>query len=420
MNAELITIGDEILIGQIVDSNSAWMAQVLNDVGINVSQISSISDSSDHIIEALELSSKRSDIILITGGLGPTKDDITKATLCSYFNTELKMNNEMLEHVKCLFDSLGSELLEVNRKQAEVPANCDALINQKGTAPGLWFENKSKIYVALPGVPYEMKALMKEQVIPRLQKQFKLPHIVHKTILTQGVGESFLAEMISNWEASLDKEAIKLAYLPSAGTVRLRLSTSGHEKDELVKRVERKAKELSELIHPHIYGEQTDTLQGVVGKLLAKYKKTLSTAESCTGGYIAHLLTTVAGSSAYYIGSVIAYSNTIKERELQIDPGIIESAGTVSEEVVEAMAQSIRLRYGTDYAIACSGIAGPGGGTEEKPVGSVWICISSDKCVKTKLFKFGTHRGRTIRMTALTALNMLRNLIIDESHCPSD
>jgi nicotinamide-nucleotide amidase len=415
MNAELITIGDEILIGQIVDSNSAWMAQVLNDVGINVSQISSISDSTDHIIEALELSSERTDIILMTGGLGPTKDDITKTTLCSYFNTELKMNHEVLEHVKHLFDSFGSELLEVNKKQAEMPANCDVLMNQKGTAPGMWFENGGKIYVALPGVPYEMKALMKEQVIPRLQKQFKLPHIVHKTILTQGVGESFLAEMISDWEASLDKEAIKLAYLPSAGTVRLRLSTSGPVRDELINRVERKANELRELIHPYIYGEQDDTLQGVVGELLAKHKMTVSTAESCTGGYIAHLLTSVAGSSSYYLGSVVAYSNTIKERELQVDPGTIESAGTVSEEVVKAMAQGIRLRYGTDYAIACSGIAGPGGGTEEKPVGSVWICISSDKCVKAKLFKFGTHRGRTIRVTALTALNMLRNLIMDEN-----
>ncbi|HIA06219.1 MAG TPA: competence/damage-inducible protein A [Flavobacteriales bacterium] len=414
MNAELITIGDEILIGQIVDSNSAWMAQHLNDVGISVSQISSISDSRDHILEALELASKRADIILITGGLGPTKDDITKSTLCTYFKTELKMNDEVLKHVKYLFDSFGSELLEVNKKQAEVPANCEVLMNYKGTAPGMWFEHAGKIYVSIPGVPYEMKALMRKQVIPKLQKIFKLPYIVHKTILTQGVGESFLAEKISDWQDSLEKEAIKLAYLPSAGTVRLRLSTSGDDKNELLEKVERKAEELDGLIHSYIYGKEDDTLERVVGKLLTESNRTLSTAESCTGGYIAHLITSIAGSSSYFIGSVIAYSNSIKQQELQVDPRTIEEHGAVSEEVVKAMAEGIRRRYDTDYAISCSGIAGPDGGTEGKPVGSVWICVSSDKSVKAKLFQFGPNRKGTIHMTALTALNMLRNLVTEE------
>ena len=414
MNAELITIGDEILIGQIVDTNSAWMAQHLNDVGISVSQISSISDSRDHILEALELASKRADIILITGGLGPTKDDITKSTLCTYFKTELKMNDEVLKHVKYLFDSFGSELLEVNKKQAEVPANCEVLMNYKGTAPGMWFEHAGKIYVSIPGVPYEMKALMRKQVIPKLQKIFKLPYIVHKTILTQGVGESFLAEKISDWQDSLEKEAIKLAYLPSAGTVRLRLSTSGDDKNELLEKVERKAEELDGLIHSYIYGKEDDTLEGVVGKLLTESNRTLSTAESCTGGYIAHLITSIAGSSRYFIGSVIAYSNSIKQQELQVDPRTIEEHGAVSEEVVKAMAEGIRRRYDTDYAISCSGIAGPDGGTEEKPIGSVWICVSSARSVKAKLFQFGNHRKGTIHMTALTSLNMLRNLVTEE------
>jgi len=414
MKVELITIGDEILIGQIVDSNSAWMAKQLNEVGISVGQISSISDSREHILTALEDASKRADIILITGGLGPTKDDITKSTLCAYFNTELVMNQEVLKHVKFLFDSFGAELLEVNKRQAEVPASCDVILNQKGTAPGMWFDHEEKIYVSMPGVPYEMKAIMSEYVIPKLKDKYHLPHIVHRTVLTQGIGESFLAEKIADWENSLGNEGIKLAYLPSPGMVRLRLSTSGAKQDGLTEKVERKAGELSGLIGPYIFGDEDDTLESVIGTLLKEKAKTVSTAESCTGGYIAHLITSVPGSSGYYNGSVVAYSNSIKENVLKVGPELIETHGAVSEEVTIAMATGIRSLYNTDYAISCSGIAGPDGGTEEKPVGTVWICIASDKTVKAKVFQFGPNRKRTIRISALTALNMLRKLLKEE------
>jgi len=413
MKAELITIGDEILIGQIVDSNSAWMAQQLNDAGIHVTQITSISDNKQHILDALELAGTRADIILITGGLGPTKDDITKSTLCTFFNTKLVLNDEVLKHVKALFDSFGAELLEVNKRQAEVPANCEVIMNQKGTAPGMWFSHEGKIYVSMPGVPYEMKAIISGYVIPKLQELFKMPHIVHKTVLTQGVGESFLAEKIADWENSLGSDGIKLAYLPSAGSVRLRLSTSGEDEQLLHEKVERKASELNDLIKPHIYGEETESLEGVVGRVLAEHNKTLATAESCTGGYIAHLLTSIAGSSRYFVGSVIAYSNEIKENHLGVDPALIEHAGAVSEEVVKAMAVGIRQRYGTDYAISCSGIAGPDGGTEEKPVGTVWICVASEDKILAKLYQFGPNRKRVIRITALTALNMLRRMVLE-------
>jgi len=413
MKAELITIGDEILIGQIVDSNSAWMAQQLNDAGIHVTQITSISDNKQHILDALELAGTRADIILITGGLGPTKDDITKSTLCTFFNTKLVLNDEVLKHVKALFDSFGAELLEVNKRQAEVPANCEVIMNQKGTAPGMWFSHEGKIYVSMPGVPYEMKAIISGYVIPKLQELFKMPHIVHKTVLTQGVGESFLAEKIADWENSLGSDGIKLAYLPSAGSVRLRLSTSGEDEQLLHEKVERKASELNDLIKPHIYGEETESLEGVVGRVLAEHNKTLATAESCTGGYIAHLLTSIAGSSRYFVGSVVAYSNEIKENHLGVDPALIEHAGAVSEEVVKAMAVGIRQRYGTDYAISCSGIAGPDGGTEEKPVGTVWICVASEDKILAKLYQFGPNRKRVIRITALTALNMLRRMVLE-------
>ncbi|MBN4072243.1 competence/damage-inducible protein A [Flavobacteriales bacterium AH-315-E23] len=414
MKAEIITIGDEILIGQIVDSNSAWMAQQLNDAGIHVAQITSVSDNKEHILEALKLASGRAQIVLMTGGLGPTKDDITKSALCTYFNTELVMDEALLKHVKNLFDSFGAELLDVNKKQAEMPANCEVLINQKGTAAGMWFDHEGIIYVSMPGVPYEMKALMEEQVIPKLQKKFKSPHIVHKTILTQGVGESFLAEKIADWEDSLAAEDIKLAYLPSPGIVRLRLSSTGEDEASIKEKIDRKADELNALIPSYIYGSGDDTLESVVGDLMTSSDKTVATAESCTGGYIAHLITSVAGSSKYFVGSVVAYSNEIKENALNVDPALIESNGAVSEEVVKAMAEGIHKNYKTDYAISCSGIAGPDGGTEDKPVGTVWICVTSDKSVVARVFQFGTNRKRTIRITALTALNMLRKLIVEE------
>ncbi|MBL4578727.1 MAG: damage-inducible protein CinA, partial [Flavobacteriales bacterium] len=278
MKVELITIGDEMLIGQIIDSNSAWMAQQLNDFGLAVVQITSIPDAKDHILKALELASKRADVILITGGLGPTKDDITKATLCTYFKTDLVLNEKVLKHVQAIFDSFGVPMQDVNKSQARVPANCEVISNRRGTAPGMWFNENGKIYVSMPGVPYEMKAMMTDYVIPKIQSTFSTPHIVHKTIRTQGLGESFLAERIADWENSLEQEGIKLAYLPSRGIVKLRLSTSGQRKSDLLEKVERKAEELKGFIGSYIFGYEDDLLEAVVGNLLTKQGKTISTA----------------------------------------------------------------------------------------------------------------------------------------------
>lgn len=411
--AEIITIGDEILIGQIVDTNSAFMGQQLNLNGMSVKQITSVSDNREHILKALDEAKGRADIILITGGLGPTKDDITKKTLCEYFNTTMRFDEGAYEDVARIFSSYGREVTPINRLQAEVPAICEVVRNKNGTAPGMWFDVEGKVFVSMPGVPYEMKAMLTEQVIPKLKERFKLPAIYHKTILTQGIGESMLAELISDWEDSLAAENIRLAYLPSAGMVRLRLSTKGPEYDQLVKTVEKKAEEVKPLIAQYIYGyeiygEEQETLQAMVAKLLKAKNKTVSTAESCTGGYISHLLTSIPGSSAYYVGSVISYAYEIKESELGVPHEMIEKHGAVSQPVVEQMAKAIRERYKTDYAISASGIAGPDGGTEEKPVGTVWIAVATPTTVISQKFLFGNNRGRNIQRTADTGLNMLK------------
>lgn len=413
MKAEIISIGDEILIGQVVNSNATWMAQQLNLAGITVYQVTSVSDDKQHIINSLLEAEKRADIILITGGLGPTKDDITKHTLCEFFNTGLRFDEKIFADVKKIFEDRDLEITEINRKQAEVPENCIPIRNQNGTAPGMWFEKDSKVFVSMPGVPYEMKGIMEDFVLPELKKKLKLPFIVHKTVLTQGIGESFLADKIADWENSLGSYSIKLAYLPSPGMVRLRLSVSGKNQEELEKITELKIGELKKLIPEYIYGfetfgEEPETLEKIVGRYLLERKKTISTAESCTGGYLAHLITKVPGSSEYYKGSVIAYSYEIKENELGVPKEILEKHGAVSKEVVEKMAQSIREKYKTDFALSASGIAGPGGGTPDKPVGTVWIAMADKNQVVSEKFLFGTHRERNIQKTAAAALNILR------------
>jgi len=416
--AEIITIGDEILIGQIVDTNSAFMGQQLNLNGLTVKQITSVSDNREHILKALNEAKQRANIILITGGLGPTKDDITKKTLCEYFNTSLRFDEEVYKDVKTLFAAYGKSVSEVNKQQAEVPQNCIVLRNKNGTAPGMWFDDGKNIYVSMPGVPYEMKALITDEVIPRLKEKFQLPAIYHKTVLTQGIGESALSEMIEKWEDSLASLNIKLAYLPSPGMVRLRLSTKGaKEKEaEIINNVENKIEELKKIISPYIYGyetfgKQTETLEEIIGKILLQKGKTISTAESCTGGYISHLITKVPGSSAYYMGSVISYSYEIKETELGVSKEVLEKQGAVSQPVVEQMAKAIREKYKTDYSISASGIAGPGGGTTDKPVGTVWIAIATPDKIISEKFLFGTNRERNIQKTAHAALNMLRKFI---------
>jgi len=416
MTAEIITIGDEILIGQVIDTNSAFIAQQLNLSGIAVKQISSVSDNKEHILKALDEAAQRAQLILITGGLGPTKDDITKHTLSQYFNSGWRLDEEVLKHVEFLFNSRGLQVTPINRKQAEVPDNCTVIVNANGTAPGMWFEKDLKVFVSMPGVPYEMKAMMLNEVIPRLKIKFKLPVIVHKTILTQGIGESFLADLIEDWENSLALHAIKLAYLPSPGMVRLRLSLSGTDEKQLNEVVDAKIRELQSLISQYIYGyetygEEPPTLGTIIGKLLRKQHKTLATAESCTGGYIAHLITKVAGSSDYYKGSVVSYTNDIKVLELGIKEANIINYGAVSSQVVEAMAAGIKHKFNTDYAIATSGIAGPTGGTAELPVGTIWIAVATANGVFSEKFLFGNNRERNIERASLAALNMLRKAI---------
>lgn len=412
MLAEIITIGDELLIGQVIDTNSAWMGTMLNQNGIKVHQITSVSDNREHIIEALTNATKRAEIILITGGLGPTKDDITKATLCEYFKVGLRFDAEAFKDVEHVFKIRGREVTEVNRKQAEVPTNCIALRNKNGTAPGMWFEEKGRVYVSMPGVPYEMKAIMNDDVIPRLKKKFVLPVIMHKTVLTQGIGESVLAEKIEKWEDSLAAENIKLAYLPSPGMVRLRLTTSGKDAKTVKEKIERKVKELIPLAENYIYGYEDETLEQIIGNLLHARGKTLSTAESCTGGYIAHLVTSIPGSSEYFMGGIVSYSNDVKMNVLGVKKETLEKHGAVSQQTVEEMVAGVSKKLNTDYAIAVSGIAGPGGGTTEKPVGFVWIAIKTPTKVLSKSYQFGDNRERNIRITAISALNWLRKEIL--------
>ncbi len=410
---EIITIGDELLIGQVVDTNSAWIATQLNAIGIRVFQITSVSDNEHHIMQALELATTRADVIILTGGLGPTKDDITKKTLCRYFNTGLRFDEQSFKIIESIFKSRGREVTDINRKQAEVPQNCTVLINQKGTAPGMWFEKNEKIYISMPGVPTEMKGLVANEVIPRLKERYVLPPYVHKTILTQGIGESTLSELIASWEDNLPA-SMKLAYLPAAGMVRLRISATGKKETEIRLAVNEEVEKLKQIIPEHIYGYDEDRLEEIVGKLLRDQKKTISTAESCTGGFIAHRITSIPGSSEYYIGSVVAYANEIKTSELGVDMEVIEKYGAVSVQVVKQMASHAIKIFKTDFSIACSGIAGPDGGTTEKPVGTVWLAIASHEKIITRKLQLGNNRERVILETAQHALNLVRKILIGE------
>lgn len=411
MLAEIITIGDELLIGQVIDTNSAWIAEQLNMTGIKVHQITSISDNQEHILQTLKEASTRAQLILITGGLGPTKDDITKQTLCKYFDTSLVFSEEAYKNVENLFYHRGIKVTEVNRQQAMVPANCKVLPNVNGTAPCMWFEKENCIYVSMPGVPFEMKAIMEQEVIPQLlHKQNQV--IIHRTILTEGVGESMLASIIETWEDALP-EFIKLAYLPQPGMVRLRLTAYGNDREMLQDALSKAEKELYPLAGKYIFGYDNDTIESVVGQLLRQKGMTLSTAESCTGGNIAQLITSIAGSSDYFKGSVVAYSNEIKEKMLGVAHQTLVDHGAVSEQTVIAMAEGIRERFNTDYSIAVSGIAGPGGGTDEKPVGTTWIAVTTPTGTTSRKFLLGDHRGRNIRKASVAALNMLRGKLIE-------
>jgi len=411
---EIINIGDELLIGQVVNTNASWMAEQLNLSGFRVHQVTIVSDSRQHILQALTEAESRAGIVLISGGIGPTKDDITKHTLCEFFNTRLVFNQEAFDAVEKMFARRGYAVTELNRLQAELPEGCTGIPNPLGTARGMWFEKDrltggKTIFVSMPGVPFEMKAMMTDYVIPWLKKIFDTPFIFHKTILTQGIGESFLAAQIADWENGLP-ENIKLAYLPQPGIVRLRLTGTGIEEQVRLQTGEAVAM-LQKLIPDSIFGYDDDTLEEIVGELLRQRNATLATAESCTGGYLAHLITGIPGSSAYFKGSVVAYANSVKESLLGVDPESLKNYGAVSKEVVAEMALGAQRRFNADYVIATSGVAGPDGGTPEKPVGTIWIAIATPEKVQPFHYLFGDSRDRNIRRTALQALNLLRKAI---------
>lgn len=415
MKAEIITIGDEILIGQIVDTNSAWMGQKLNLHGIEVYQVTSVHDNHDHIMTALANAEKNADLVLITGGLGPTRDDITKDCLCEYFNTELAFYPEVLEHVRSLLSARNVDINKLNRDQAMLPASCTILHNSAGTAAGMWFERNGTIFVSMPGVPFEMEAIMSEEVFPRLLKMGIAQSIVHKTVLTIGLPESMLAEKIEAWENSLPS-FIKLAYLPSATTVRLRLSAYGTDKRALEAAIHSKVNELLHIIPENVFGFDEDTMALVVGRLLVDLSQTLSVAESCTGGNIAHFITSNAGSSAYFKGGVVAYSNEVKNKLLHVPVETIAIHGAVSQQVAEAMALGARQAMNSDYAISTTGIAGPDGGSPEKPVGTVWIAVAGPTKVVSRKYIFRHNRERNIIRSSQTALNLLRELILNDNY----
>lgn len=409
--ATIITIGDELLIGQVVDTNSAWMAQELNKAGIAVRRRVAVGDEWDEIWNALDVELNNADIILITGGLGPTADDITKPLLCKYFGGTLIVNDEALANVKYLFEVVFKRpIIPVNLKQAEVPDVCTVIQNKRGTAPGMWFGKNGKIIISMPGVPHEMKGMMTTTVIPKLLEEFDLPVIVHRTLLTAGVGESFLSEKLKEFESNLPKD-IKLAYLPSSGMVRLRLSSSGFDKTKTVETIDQTFSTLQSIIAEYVVTINDEPLARALGNLLAKDNKTMATAESCTGGYIAQLITTNPGSSAYYKGSVISYENAVKKNILKVSSRTLEEHGAVSEQTVVEMLAGVLDAVKADFALAVSGIMGPDGGSADKPVGTVWIAAgTADKHV-TKQFNFRFDRVRNIEFTSLNALNLLRKFI---------
>lgn len=416
ITASIITIGDELLIGQVVDTNSPWMSQQLNNIGVWVHHRVAVGDMWEDIWNALDEESKRSNIILITGGLGPTADDITKPVLCKYFGGKLVMHQPTLEHVTYLFEHIFKRpmpLLERNRKQAEVPDVCTVLKNELGTAPGMLFEKDGRIFISMPGVPYEMKGLMKDKVLPLVKEKFQLLHIGHRTLLTAGIGESFLAEMIKDFEAALP-DFIKLAYLPNYGMVRLRLTATG--KQSIVENeLDKQFKQLKELVKDYLVIDEDITLQVLIGRMLKDKHKTVATAESCTGGYIAHLITSVPGSSNYFKGSVVSYDNSIKKNILKVKDETLQTVGAVSEETVREMLRGVLNIMQTDYAIAVSGIMGPDGGTPDKPVGTVWLAVGNNENIETKKFQFRFERLRNIELTAINALNFLRAFILKQS-----
>jgi nicotinamide-nucleotide amidase len=414
IKASIITIGDELLIGQVIDTNSAWIAQQLNTIGIPVIRRVAVGDQWNDIWSALDEESKKADIIFVTGGLGPTADDITKPLLCKYFNGNMVINKEALENVTHLFEKIFKRpITERNIKQAEVPDTCKVIINKKGTASGMQFKKNGTLYFSLPGVPFEMMGMIEEDILPLLTSTYKLPNITHKTLVTYGIGESMLADLLQSFEENLPIH-IKMAYLPNHGLVRLRLTATGENKSLVEKEVNTQFDFLQELVKDFLVTNEDEAMENVIGKMLLSRNQTVSTAESCTGGYIAHLISGVPGASAYYEGSMITYSYAAKEKSLQVQKSTLESQGAVSEDVVIEMAKGLLNQLNTTYAIAVSGIMGPGGGMPEKPVGTVWIAIASERKSMAQKFHFRFTRQKNIQLTAMNALNMLRCFIKEQ------
>ena len=408
MNCVLISIGDELLIGQTINTNAAWLGEQLNLLGFKVIAGLVIPDDKVAIENALNDFSS-ADLIIMTGGLGPTKDDITKHTLCNYFDTKLERKLEIESKIIAYFQSRELPILQTNKDQALLPAACEVLPNSRGTASGMWFEKNNTIYVSLPGVPYEMKGLINECVIPKLRSRNKDENtLVHRTVRTHGMGESFLAEIIKDWEDNLSADEIKLAYLPSPGIVKLRLSLVGKDGKKIVDTLNKHINLLYEIIPDQVYGYEDDTMEGVVGDLLTAQNASISTAESCTGGAVAKMITSVSGSSNYFEGSVICYSNICKINQLHVQESALHAYGAVSQEIAEQMAIGVKRKLNTDYGLATSGIAGPTGGTADKPVGTIWIALASKSGVISKKLNLGYSRDRNIHVTSLSVLNMLR------------
>jgi nicotinamide-nucleotide amidase len=407
ITAELLTIGDELLYGQIVDTNAQWMSVALTNAGIKVIRKTSLCDEEGAILNAFAEAENRADIILITGGLGPTSDDLTKPCLAKYFECGLKINDEALAEVTEFFKSRGRELTEVNRQQAALPECCEKITNKVGTAPGMWFERNKKVFVSMPGVPHEMKLMMSDLIVPKLKQTFVTPAIHHQMIRTIGIGESFLAEKIVDWEKSLPSH-IKLAYLPGLGEVKLRLTGIGNSIESLKAETQILTQKLQELVGQFIFGLGEDPIEVVIGKKLLEQKLTLSIAESCTGGYVSHLITSVPGSSAYFQGSMVPYAYEIKMQHLGVNPETLQRYGAVSEETILEMAARIRTRFNTDIGVATSGIAGPGGATPEKPIGTVWIGYSDRHQTIAKKLQLSKDRIVNIKIASLSVLNFIR------------
>ncbi|MFN8415145.1 MAG: competence/damage-inducible protein A [Cytophagaceae bacterium] len=405
--ANILTIGDEILYGQITDTNSQWISAELDKLGFRVKKKISIGDQKEIILQTLKESLAEASIVIITGGLGPTNDDITKKTIAEYFNVPMTRNQEVFDYLAAYFEKRGREFAPLNQTQADIPANAQVIPNTRGTAPGMWFEHEGKVIISLPGVPYEMKGILSDSGLEKLRQHFNPPVILHRVIKTGGIGESTIAVIIKDWEENLP-EHIRLAYLPSAGEVKLRLTGTGTNREKLSQEIEVQIQQVLPLIQTHVYGFDEETWESSTARWLKENNYTIATAESCTGGYVAHLLTLIPGSSAYFKGSVIAYSNEVKSNLLDVPSEILQKHGAVSEPVVEQMAKDIRQKMNTTFGIATSGIAGPDGGTPEKPVGTVWIAVASESKVSTQLLQLTAMRDVNIRLTALNVFKLLR------------